>query len=423
MGFSLGLALYRLTTPRRARHDAIPPPRPAGQLVWLHSPGPDSRSSMQELARRLIEEDAVSVLLTTDLPETSRESPDEVILADPPPETPQDVRAFLDHWRPEVVVMAEADLRPILMDTLAHRQLPALLVGAAGAPRLAEGRRNWFPGLMARSLDGFAAILVRDQQTAEVFRQARAPVDRLRPIGPLEEASAALACHEPDRVALALALATRPVWLAIGVPDSEEQLVIAAHREALKLAHRLVLILAPEDPGRIADLARQLETDEGWHIASRALDEEPDPETEVYLVENGADNGLWYRLAPVVYLGGGLSETGCRSNPMEAAALGSAMILGPRQGSWGRAYGRLAAANAARMVSSALDLNLALSDLLGPDRAARQAQAAWAIASEGTEATQVVLGMIRSLMDGLPLALGAGDLPALPAVFQPQGQA
>jgi 3-deoxy-D-manno-octulosonic-acid transferase len=105
----------------------------------------------------------------------------------------------------------------------------------------------------------------------------------------------------------------------------------------------------------------------------------------------------------VVYLGGGLSDRGCLRNPMEAAALGSALILGPKDGIWGRAYARLAAGNAMRMVASAGDLNLAVNDLLSPDRAARLAQAAWVIASDGSEVTALVLDTLRAMMDGVAL--------------------
>ena len=51
-------------------------------------------------------------------------------------------------------------------------------------------------------------------------------------------------------------------------------------------------------------------------------------------------------------------------------------------------------------VGSANDLAEALGDLLSPDRAARLAQAAWAVASDGAEVTERVLALIRRIMDG-----------------------
>ena len=120
----------------------------------------------------------------------------------------------------------------------------------------------------------------------------------------------------------------------------------------------------------------------------------------ILVVDNPAEYGLWYRLAPVTFLGGSLTGNGPSRDPFEAAALGSAILHGPRTGRFGPAFARLGPARATRAVASATDLADALGDLLSPDRAARLAQSAWAVVSEGSEVTDALLGQIRSLMDG-----------------------
>ena len=94
-------------------------------------------------------------------------------------------------------------------------------------------------------------------------------------------------------------------------------------------------------------------------------------------------------------MGGSLYGVGALRDPLEAAALGSAIIHGPRPGPYGPIFGRLGAARAARAVSSADDLGEALSDLLAPDRAALAAQSAWAVASDGADVTEKVLQYLR----------------------------
>ena len=137
---------------------------------------------------------------------------------------------------------------------------------------------------------------------------------------------------------------------------------------------------------------------EDWQVARRAQDEEPEPETEVYIADNAQEFGLWYRLAPITFMGGSLSGQGCIRDPLEPAALGSAILYGPRPGLFGTTFGRLGAARAARAVGSPTDL--AEGDLLSPDRAARLAQAAWAVTSDGAEVTDKVHALIRNIMDG-----------------------
>ncbi|MBC7735692.1 MAG: 3-deoxy-D-manno-octulosonic acid transferase, partial [Candidatus Saccharibacteria bacterium] len=174
-----------------------------------------------------------------------------------------------------------------------------------------------------------------------------------------------------------------------------------AHREALQLAHRLLLILVPRNAAAAPMLAEELEAIEGWGVALRRTDHYPDAETQVYIAD-ASEYGLWYRLAPVTFMGGSLAGEGCARNPMEPAALGSAIVYGPKPGPYGAAFGRLGANRAARMVGNGAELAMALADLLSPDRAAHQAQAAWMIASEGAEATTCALQAIRALTDGGP---------------------
>ncbi len=398
MAYSIGLTLYNLAARPVAAAPGLRPARPRGSLVWVDSPDAESLGAMLELARRLIDDDGVSVLLT--LPGDLGQVPQTDALVQPAPlDFPRNVAEFLEHWKPDIAVLAAGELRPTLIHDAVQRKLPLLMVQAR-APCLMPGREGWYPGLIKASLAAFRHILSVDEGAARALRKAGADPERLLITGRMEEGSAALPYVESDRAGLARLLATRPVWLAAEVAEAEEPAIIAAHREVLKLAHRLLLILVPQDPARAVALSQKMEAEEGWRVACRSSDQDPDTETEVYVVEGGAEYGLWYRLAPVTFLGGSLEGAGCVRNPMEAAAMGSAILYGPRSGAYGAVYGRLGAARAARMVGSGADLALALGDLLAPDRAARQAQSAWTISSDGAEVTARVMEMIRDSLDG-----------------------
>jgi 3-deoxy-D-manno-octulosonic-acid transferase len=394
MAYSLGLTLYNLRPRRDIAVSSERLPRPAGRLVWLHAPSIDAARSIMELARRLVDDDGVVVLLTCPVTSPARAG----VLHQPPPgDTPSEVRSFLDHWKPEVVVFAEGELRPALVHEAQERKLPMIVVNGR-APYILRERGGWFPGLMRSVMAGFTHVLTVDEAAARAFRKAGAPLSALTIAGRMEEESAALTYMEPERAALARQLATRPVWLAAALPEAEEAAVIAAHRAALRHAHRLLLIVVPQDMARADALAARMEA-EGWAVAHRVRDEEPAADTEVFLADD-AEYGLWYRLAPITFLGGSLSGDGCARNPLEPAALGSAILYGPRAGTYGATFGRLGSARAARAVGSAADLAEALAELLAPDRAARLAHAAWAVTSEGAEATDRAMGIIRRLMDG-----------------------
>lgn len=397
MSYTFGLTLYTLASRRVAGDLPAWPARPRGRLVWLQAPDSAMVGPLMALARRLVDEEGLPVLVTTSAP--APPPPPGVQIVAPPADTMPMVQAFLTHWQPEVVILSGGELRPALLHEAAERRLPVLMVNAT-APHLPPGRDGWYPGLIRSGLAGLRHSLVLDDASARAFRKSGAAPDRVEPAGRMEEESAVLPYVESDRAALAKTLASRPIWLAAAVPEAEEATVIAAHREALRLSHRLLLILAPQDPERVATLADLLERQEGWSVARRGTGDEPDGETEVYLPDDATEFGLWYRLAPVTFLGGSLLGSGSARNPLEPAALGSAILHGPRTDPHSAMFDRLGTARAARKVGSGAELVQALGDLLSPDRAARQAQAAWDVVSEGAHVTLRIVTLIRDILEG-----------------------
>ncbi len=379
----------------RERHSVGPgdwPARPDGALVWLHVPGPRSRSAMRELARRLATEEGVKVVLTGD--EGGQPAAGIVPVALP---DEGNAGAFLDHWRPDVAVLAEGTVLAPFVIEAGRRKIPLVMVEGR-VPSLVVGRRWHWPGELRGLLGRFARIVVVDEAAARLFRRRGASEQVLRIEGRMEGGSSVLPCTEAERSALVRQFQTRPVWLAVGVTAPEDAAVIAAHRAALRVAHRLLLIFVPDDPERAEAVAHLMSEGEGWTVARRSADEEPDEETEVFLAEGVQELGLWYRLAPVTFLGGTLLGEGSTRSPSEAAALGSAILHGPRWGDWSDAFAQLTEARATRLVHAPGDLAEGLADLQAPDRVARLAQGAWAASSAGTETTDRVIALLRDLM-------------------------
>ena len=396
MAYSIGLTLYNLSARRETALSPPRPQRPAGRLIWLHAPVPDACAPLLELARRLVEDDGHAILITHPNPLIL---PDTVLQDRAPPDTPADVRAFLDHWRPDLLAIADGELRPALLHEAAEKSLPVICL-QAWAPYLLPERDGWYPGLIRSALGDLKHVLALDEASARAFRKAGAVAGLVEVAGRMEEQTAVLPHTEAERASMAEGLAARPIWLVAGLDPAEEDAVIAAHKSALRLAHRLLMIVAPQTPEQATAFALKMEQAEGWNVAQRLQEQEPEPHVEVLVADSPAELGLWYRLAPITFLGGTLLGNGCLRNPMEAAALGSAMIAGPRPGNFGTEFVQLATAHALRDVGSSGELADALSELLAPDRAARLANAAWGAISDGAEVTDRVITLIRQIIDG-----------------------
>ncbi len=385
---SLGLALYLLGSVRRNRAAAplaLEEARPEGTLVWFHGADEDAAAAVAELwpaMRRGAPH--LSALMT------GEGTPHPL-----PADVPAAAKAFLDHWQPSLVVLAGGALPAALVTEAHRRDLPIFLIDTGATMHVTGGA--WYPGLLRSLMQRLSRVLARDEDRAAQFRRMGVPPDRILVTGRVEPSPAALSCTEAERAALAHGLHTRLVWLAAAVPPEEEGSILTAHAAALRLSHRALLILVPQDPARGPEIAARAEA-HGLSCALRSCDDYPDDEDQVYIADTEGELGLWYRLAQISFLGGSLIGEGPARNPLEPAALGSAIVHGPRTGEHADILARLDAARAARRVNSAPALCDVIGELRAPDRVALMAHNAWVVASSGADVTDRVAQMLRAAL-------------------------
>jgi 3-deoxy-D-manno-octulosonic-acid transferase len=378
--------------------------RPKGQLIWFHAASVGESLSLLDLIARLRDDDpGLQVLITTGT-QTSAELlnkrlPPEVIHQFVPVDARPFVRKFLDHWHPDVAVWTESELWPSMIHETHARGTPMILLNA----RMSESSGaswKWAPGMAKSLLGRFRLIFAQDTQSHARLLKLGADPAKTSVSGSLKQSGGALPYNEIDRSSLAEQLGTRPIWLAASTHPGEEELIAEALQKARGVAHRLMLIIAPRHPDRGPAIAEMLRAD-GWRVELRSEGKEPNSETDIFVANTLGEMGLWYRLAPVSFLGGSLAEIGGH-NPFEPAALGSAILHGPHVESAQEVYDMLSAAGAARMVHGSDDLAEAVIDLLEPQKAAVMAHAAWEVTSSGAEATDNALSVLQEILDERP---------------------
>src|SRR5207248_963007 len=93
----------------------------------------------------------------------------------------------------------------------------------------------------------------------------------------------------------------------------------------------------------------------GLPVAVRSRGGMPDGKTEIYVADTLGELELWYRLAPVVFVGGSLVPHGGQ-NPIEAVKLGAAVLHGRDTWNFAEIYDTLDHAQGAIEVEDAEDL-------------------------------------------------------------------
>ncbi|WP_397541753.1 glycosyltransferase N-terminal domain-containing protein [Roseovarius salis] len=397
-----GLLGARLAPGRnRAGAGATPDrPRPPGELVWFHATQQSHADAAAQLAERLVAlRPGLHVLLTSDKGAEPRETqPTHVIVAPLPDDSGSNGNDFLSYWRPDICLWAGGALRPGLL-TLAHRQgIPLYLVDADEAHLSRPGWR-WLPDASRQALKRVSMVLARNTAT-ETYLRRRIGL-RETPIvvtGTLREESKPLPYKEEDREELAGILRGRLVWLAARLRTDEIDTVLSANARVMRMSHRVLLVILPDDPGETQPFHDALDT-AGLRYVTWSEGGMPDDSTQVILADTAGELGLWYRIAPITFMGGSLCEGAHGSDPNEPAAHGSAIVYGPNVRAYLPAYSRFAEAGAARIVRDAASLAQAVQSIIPPDQSAAMAHAAWDVATQGAAVMDRLVDVVNEALD------------------------
>lgn len=399
MARSLSLAAY-MAYARRAG-PLLPLPdiaRPEGELIWGHAPDAERAAALCQITERLAQQrPGIRLLLTTPEPNLEISSPALIAYQQLPPDLVVPVEAFLDHWRPDICLWTGGDLKPALLSTADERNIPLFLLDA-GENLLTSTTWRWFPDLPRSLLDMFAHIQVRSEETARTLRRLGVPAKDITLAPPMRPEALPLPYNESEREDMAASLRGRLLWLAAHLDPGELDIILEARRSVSRLSHRSLLIVVPHRDSDWPGLHERLKQ-ERIPVVNWANGELPEETTQVILGEDRAELGLWYRLAPVSFIGNSLlpGMEGC--NPNEPAVHGSAILYGPNVRRYLEEYSRFAEARAARIVRDAGTLAAAVQSLIAPDQAAAMAHAAWDVASQGAEATDHILDLVQDTLD------------------------
>lgn len=401
MARSLSLAAYLAFARRQpASLSRITTPRPDGELVWMHCADPSRARAMAQMGLRLAANRPGTHLLLTTSPgqRPPRGLPPGITWQEGPSENPGDVRVFLNHWRPDLLLWHGPWLRPALIDAAAQRDIPAVLLEADN-PGLENRRWRWVPEPTRATIMRFSALMTLDKAASERFRRSL-PLDGPTVIDSarLLEESPVLRYNETDLEELRSVLTGRPVWLAAHIQPEETPAVLSAYRKVLKLSHRMLLILAADSLEKAPAIRRQI-ADSGLRLVDWENGEFPDNNTHVLLAETPDELGLWYRVAPVTLMGSSIAPGFGGRDPLEPAALGSAVLYGPGVRNHLDAYKRLVDAGGARIVRDASSLAAALIHLLAPDQVAAMAHAGWQVVSDGAEVSDAIIALSQDMLD------------------------
>lgn len=343
--------------------------RPPGPLIWIHGASVGEVLAVAGLVERMRAMN-IRILLTsgtvTSATIVAKRFPSDVIHQFIPYDSPRFVARFLDHWQPSFALFVESDLWPNLILAGSARRIPMIVVNGRMSQRSYQRWRT-APATMATLLGQFEMCLVQSQGDADRFTALGSP--HVFNTGNLKFDVPAPPADPQKLDQVRQAVQGRPLVVASSTHPGEEDILLDAHRRLAVYFPGLLTIIVPRHPER-GQQVDQLAQSSGFRAAVRSRSELPGGDTDVYVADTLGELGLFYRLSPLVFVGGSLVNHGGQ-NPIEPAKLGAAVVHGPHVANFADIYRALDDAGGAKLAPDGEALVKQLGTWLD-DREARQ---------------------------------------------------
>lgn len=352
---------------RRERYGFAGAARPHGPLIWVHAASIGETAAVTPLIRE-IAADGISIVMTTGTVTSAtlvRERLSDIVIHQYVPlDLKPSISRFLDHWQPDLAIMAESEIWPMTMQELKARRVPQILVNARLSDR---SFRRWraASSLAEALLENPALIVAQSQVDAERFHVLGAGAVSVA--GNLKADTVPPPLDEGALAEVAQTVAGRPVWAALSTHPGEEAMAGEVHLRLREERGRLLTVIVPRHVERGEEIEREL-TAMGLNVARRSRGEHPDPTTDVLLGDTIGEMGLYLRLADVAFVGKSMKGEGGQ-NPLEAAMLGTAILSGRYVQNFRDIYQRLLKDGGARIVKDSDQLAREVEALLADPKA------------------------------------------------------
>ena len=338
--------------------------RPEGILIWFHGASVGESLSMLPLIHKLLEIYPDAHVMVTTGTVTSAE-----LMAKRLPErafhqyitidNPLFTTRFIKHWRPDLVLWFESDLWPAMLSGIKRKNIPLILVNGRISNKSFK-RWQQFDFISRELLGCFSLCLGQSEEDAYRLRVLGAKETMC--LGNLKYAGLPLPIDRDKENEITSQIGDRTVWLASSTHHNEEAKIARIHKHLKEKFPDLLTIIAPRHPHRGPEIMESVKV-AGLKGALRSENHKITAQTDIYVANTVGELGIWYDIAPLVFVGGSLIPHGGQ-NFMEPSRVRDAVIVGPHMFNFTDAMNRAKKADAVIQVNDIEELEETVSLLL-----------------------------------------------------------
>jgi len=308
---------------RLGHSQPLPPVAHPGGRVLLHAVSVGEVSALRELVPLLIDRSEVVVATTTD---TGLSRAIDLFgkvcpVVRYPLDFSKSVRRFLDAVQPTAVGLVELEVWPNFIRECVRREVPVGVINGRLSQRSFKGYRKIRP-VLRRTFASLAFAGVQDQDYFQRFEAMGVPRDRLTITGTMKWDAARIQTEVPGAAELAAEMGidrSLPLIVAGSTGPGEEALLHRACPEGVQL------VCAPRKPERFDEASAAMP---GAVRRTLSKGKRPTPGAKRFVLDTIGELRRAYALADVVVVGRSFFDQ-YGSDPIEPAALGKAVVIGP----------------------------------------------------------------------------------------------
>lgn len=243
-----------------------------------------------------------------------------------PLDHPWTVESVLRRSRPALSVLIETELWPSWIAGCARHGVPVVVASGRLSDRSFPRYRKIRP-LLRGTLGRIDAVGARTQLDAERFVELGVPAARVRVTGDLKLDPPP---HPPAlSIDLIRALSDAPVVIGGSTHEGEERALLDAMAASEKVGHGFVLVIAPRQVGRCAEIASLARARHRRVYRRSELEGRHLVPGEVLVLDTLGELPALYATASIAFVGGTLAPIGGH-NLVEPVHAGCPVLFGPR---------------------------------------------------------------------------------------------
>lgn len=330
--------------------------RPEGKLVWLHGASVGETVSMLPLIQKLLELFPNLNIMVTSGTTTSadlmvKRLPERAFHQYIPIDNPFFTTRFIKHWQPDVALWFESEFWPGMLSSIRRKSIPLLLINGRISNKTFK-RWQQFDYIIKELLSCFTFCLGQSEEDAYRLRVLGAKDSTC--LGNIKYAGVNLPIDAAISTEIKKQVGNRTIWAVCATHNDEELRIAKVHQNLKKHIPDLFTLIAPRHPNRGEEIQNQI-NEIGLKTSLRSKEEKITPETDIYIANTIGELGIWYDLAPVVFIGGSLIPHGGQ-NFIEPSRMRAAVVVGPHMHNFTDVMNRAKKADAIIQVNDTAEL-------------------------------------------------------------------